>query len=603
MVNTFVNPTVNPDSGLGVRVFDETAPVALYPGVSAAEIETVIQTIYRQVLGNAHVMESERLSSLESQLIQGNLNVKEFVRQLAKSELYRARFFENCPRYRAIELNFKHLLGRAPEGYEETTYHSHILDTAGYAADIDAYIDSDEYWQAFGGDTVPYYRGYKTQPGKSLVGFTHMYKLLRGRSASDRDYLANRNSARLAKAILLNQASQIKLPTNVPQDWSPLRDAKQVIARAVKGNTQSIGLRARAWVSPVSLAATVSQAIATTPESSTKAATPRVESQEQAQYQGFNTDPVELYPGFSLEDADIVIRAVYRQVLGNAHVMESERLEVPESQLKRGELSIREFIRCIAKSSLYRTRFFDNCYRYRAIELNFKHLLGRAPNNFEEMKFHSGILDTAGFEADIDSYLDSEEYQQAFGEMVVPYVRGINTQTGQPVMGFANTLQLLRSASSSDQNPAAGNAPELIEALMATYPHAISQPRDAQDILRDVFKPEVMSDTKRQAIAANAANEAALKQIMQQQAQQIQDLKQQLADIRPSATLGAMQIGDTWNPLPEADPVEMTASLQRQVDWQTSQIVALEAQIADARRYAAIGESRSSQWRNRIFRS
>lgn len=596
MINTFVNPTVNPDSGLGVRVFDETEPVVLRPNTSITEIETVIQAIYRQVLGNAHIMESERLSSLESRLIHGNLDVREFVRQLAKSELYRSRFVENSPRSRSIELNFKHLLGRAPESYEEMVHHGHILDTAGYDVDIDAYIDSDEYQQAFGSDTVPYYRGYKTQLGKSLVGFTHMPKLLRGRATSDRDYLVHRNAARLAKAILTHQASQITLPTNVPSDWSPFPDRNQFIAMAMRTSAKSLGLKSRPWVSPISLAST------TAPPIAADTLTNETDNDQPAQYQGLQAlraDPIELCRGFSVEDADIVIRAIYRQVLGNAHVMESERLAVPESKLKRSELSVREFIRYLAKSALYRTRFFDTCYRYRSIELNFKHLLGRAPNNFAEMKFHSTILDDEGFEADIDSYLDSDEYQQAFGEMVVPYYRGINTQTGQPVVGFTNMLQLLKSASSSDRNPASGNHPQLIDAVMSTYPQAITLSRDAKDILREVFKSKPDDP---QAIAAQAAAEHTLEQTIQQQAQQIKHLEQQLADLRSAATLGAMQIKDSWIPLP-IEPADTTASRQRQVDMQTSQIVALQAQIADARRYAAIGEARLSQWRNRIFKS
>jgi phycoerythrin-associated linker protein len=46
---------------------------------------------------------------------------------------------------------------------------------------------------------------------------------------------------------------------------------------------------------------------------------------------------------------------------------------VPESQLKQGIIDVREFVRQLAKLELYRSRFFDNVYRYRAIELNFKH--------------------------------------------------------------------------------------------------------------------------------------------------------------------------------------------------------------------------------------
>ena len=45
------------------------------------------------------------------------------------------------------------------------------------------------------------------------------------------------------------------------------------------------------------------------------------------------------------------------KVLGNAYVMESERLEIPESQFRLGEFSVREFVRAVAKSDLYRHSF------------------------------------------------------------------------------------------------------------------------------------------------------------------------------------------------------------------------------------------------------
>lgn len=160
---------------------------------------------------------------------------------------------------------------------------------------------------------------------------------------------------------------------------------------------------------------------------------------------------VELRSDPSPEEVDVVIGAVYRQVLGNAYVMESERLVIPESQLKQGEISVREFVRQVAKSGFYRSRFFNNCYRYRAIELNFKHLLGRAPTDYSEMIAHSNILDQKGFEADIDSYIDSEEYQANFGENVVPYYRSFQTQIGQKNVGFNRMFQMFRGYASSDR--------------------------------------------------------------------------------------------------------------------------------------------------------
>jgi len=49
--------------------------------------------------------------------------------------------------------------------------------------------------------------------------------------------------------------------------------------------------------------------------------------------------PVELRELPSSEDVAATIRAVYKQVLGNPHVMESERLVTAESQLCNGDLT------------------------------------------------------------------------------------------------------------------------------------------------------------------------------------------------------------------------------------------------------------------------
>ncbi len=174
------------------------------------------------------------------------------------------------------------------------------------------------------------------------------------------------------------------------------------------------------------------------------------------------TQPVEWVMGLSDEDKETIIRAVYRQVLGNAYVMESERLTVAESQFKLGQLSVREFVRSVAKSDLYCSRFFTSCARYRAIELNFRHLLGRPPLDLEEMRGHSTTLDTKGFEADIDTYIDSDEYQNTFGENFVPYIRGYKTEACTSMVQFTHTFALVRGASSSSlKGDLSGNRPKL----------------------------------------------------------------------------------------------------------------------------------------------
>ena len=134
----------------------------------------------------------------------------------------------------------------------------------------------------------------------------------------------------------------------------------------------------------------------------------------------------ELWPTSSKEDIQTIIRAVYKQVLGNPHVMESERLVTAESQLVDGSISVREFVRAVAKSDFYKARYFESCGPYRTVELNFQHILGRAPESQAEVSAHVCRCQEDGFDADIDSYIDSEEYQQAFGENVVPHARNVS---------------------------------------------------------------------------------------------------------------------------------------------------------------------------------
>ena len=74
----------------------------------------------------------------------------------------------------------------------------------------------------------------------------------------------------------------------------------------------------------------------------------------------------------SSQDKATLIRAVYRQVLGYQYVMESERLTGAESLFRNGYLSVREFVRTVAKSGLYRSKFFESTNPYHFIELNFK---------------------------------------------------------------------------------------------------------------------------------------------------------------------------------------------------------------------------------------
>jgi len=236
MVSTFISPVISRASELGLGLHEDIEPVELRPNDSLEALEIVIRAVYRQILGNAYVMESERLTVPESQLKDTRITVREFVRQVAQSDLYKSRFFSNCPRYRSIELNFKHLLGRAPDSYEETNAHSQILDRGGYVAEVNSYIDSDEYQNKFGDNIVPYYCGYKTQTGKNIVGFTHLFPLLRGASSSDKK-LTTQDKSRLSRSLIENRPSTIVPPSTI-NSYGGVTDISKLLANVFNSPSQ-----------------------------------------------------------------------------------------------------------------------------------------------------------------------------------------------------------------------------------------------------------------------------------------------------------------------------------------------------------------------------
>jgi phycoerythrin-associated linker protein len=147
---------------------------------AVSDVQVIIRGVYKQVLGNPHVMESERLTSAESQLANGTISVREFVRAVGKSEFYRSRYFEKCAPYRFVELNFMHFLGRPPQSQAEISEHIVRCIEEGYDAEIDSFINSDEYQANFGENLVPSNRGAQTENGQRQVTFNRMFALDRG---------------------------------------------------------------------------------------------------------------------------------------------------------------------------------------------------------------------------------------------------------------------------------------------------------------------------------------------------------------------------------------------------------------------------------------
>lgn len=184
------------------------------------------------------------------------------------------------------------------------------------------------------------------------------------------------------------------------------------------------------------------------------------------------TDPIELRSNFTEDDLQTVIRAVYKQVLGNEHILECDRLTSAESLLRNGDITVRQFVSLVGQSDLYRSLFFERSSQYRFIELNFKHFLGRSPQDQAEISEHVRIYNEQGYGAEIDSYIDSDEYNSNFGENIAPYARGTSTQVGIKNVGFNRMFTLLGGAASNDSSSQA----KLISDLGANLPTQITSP-------------------------------------------------------------------------------------------------------------------------------
>lgn len=401
-----------------------------------------VTAAYRQVFGNVQPMESERLLSAESKLRNAQISVRDFVRLLALSDFYRSRFFEAVTPHRAVELNFKHLLGRPPRNEAEISAHVALIASDGYEAEINSYLDSDEYFTSFGEDTVPYATGWNSPVGEPQAIFNRSAALQQSFAASD---TAIGSQSLLLRNLVNGAQLSIKVPAQVYRS-----------ATAPRAGGVSSG-------SPRGVFDPVQRASADGGDSA---------PMRGDLYVGFGLgqrqqEVFERSPGDSADQISALTRAVYRQVLGNPHVMESERSLTAESQFAEGRFSTREFVRAVAQSADYRRRFFENSAPYRFVELNFKHLLGRAPASQEEVSEHLQRLANQGYEAEINSYVDSSEYQQTFGENTVPYLR-VATENGRPQLAFNRHLALAEGYAASDSVQAASSL--LTSVATATAP-------------------------------------------------------------------------------------------------------------------------------------
>jgi phycobilisome rod-core linker protein len=151
----------------GYEVANEDTPriYRLEDCTSTGDLEDLIWAVYRQVFSEHAILQNFRPVDLESQLKNRSISVRDFVRGCAKSPAFYSLVVESNSNYRVVEVTLKRLLGRASYNKQEEIAWSIVIATKGFSGFVDLLLDSDEYQQNFGDNTVPYQRRrYKDRP-------------------------------------------------------------------------------------------------------------------------------------------------------------------------------------------------------------------------------------------------------------------------------------------------------------------------------------------------------------------------------------------------------------------------------------------------------
>ncbi|WP_341529166.1 phycobilisome rod-core linker polypeptide [Nostoc sp. UHCC 0302] len=123
----------------------------------------------------------------------------------------------------------------------------------------------------------------------------------------------------------------------------------------------------------------------------------------------------------SPSDLDDLIEAAYRQIFFYAFTADRERYL--ESQLRNGQITVRDFIRGLVLSNTFKKSFYDLNSNYRFVEQVVQRVLGRDVYNEREKIAWSIVVATKGIRGFVDELLNSEEYLSNFGYSTVPYQR------------------------------------------------------------------------------------------------------------------------------------------------------------------------------------
>jgi phycobilisome core-membrane linker protein len=407
---------------------------AMKPGLSAIEKNDVIKAAYRQVFERDITRAySLSVSDLESKVKNGEISMKEFIRRLCKSPLYRKNFFQPYINSRALELAFRHILGRGPSSREEVQKYFSIVSSGGLAKLVDALVDSNEYADYFGEETVPYLRGLGEEaqecrnwgpqidlfnysaPFRKIPQFITTFAAYDQPLPDQHVYGSGNDPLEIQFGAIFPK--ETRNPSSSPAFFG--KDTRRLLITRGPGINSQVSNPAARGIAPGSLG-------------------PKVFKLDQLP--GATTAAGRSI-SFSESSTQALIRAAYLQVFGR-ELYSGQRLSVAEVKLENGDIPMREFIRQLAKSPTFRSMYWTSLYVMKSVEYIHRRLLGRPTYGRQETNKYFDICAKKGFYALVDAILDSVEYSEAFGEDTVPYERYV-TPAG-------NSLRNMRAGSIAD---------------------------------------------------------------------------------------------------------------------------------------------------------
>ncbi|MGD1928087.1 MAG: phycobilisome rod-core linker polypeptide [Leptolyngbyaceae cyanobacterium] len=387
---------------------------AMKPGLSILEKQAVVKAAYRQVFERDITRAySLSLSDLESKVKNGEISMKEFIRRLCKSPLYRKNFFEPYINSRALELAFRHILGRAPSSREEVQKYFSIVSAGGLSALVDALVDANEYADYFGEETVPYLRGLGQEaqecrnwgpqfnlfnysaPFRKVPQFVTLFSAYEQPLPDQHVYGSGNDPLEIQFGAIFPK--ETRNPNATPAFFN--KDTRRILIRRGAGIDNQLSNPAARPEAPGSLG-------------------PKVFKLDQIPATG----NVQASIRYSESSTQAVINAAYRQVFGR-DVYDGQRLKTAEIKLENGDITVREFIRSLAKSEVFRKMYWTSLYVMKSVEYIHRRLLGRPTYGRQETNRYFDICAKKGFYALVDALLDSVEYSEAFGEDTIPYER------------------------------------------------------------------------------------------------------------------------------------------------------------------------------------